>query len=89
MATSSTCVERKVNSYLSSFLFVLLFEVSDIDVCSLKKWREQRLSEMHDFKILPTDQTCFFLILDTQGLEWEDDTFPMVSKEAPTAQIEC
>ena len=44
---------------------------------------------MHDLKIIPTDQTCFFLILDTQGLEWEDNTFPMVSKEAPTAQIEC
>ena len=44
---------------------------------------------MHDFKILPTDQTWFFLILDTQGLEWEDNAFPMVPKEAPTAQIEC
>ena len=43
---------------------------------------------MHDLKILPTDQTWFFLILDTQGLEWEDNAFPMVPKEAPTAQIE-
>ena len=31
----------------------------------------------------------FFLILDTQGLEWEDNAFPTISKEAPTAQIEC
>ena len=44
---------------------------------------------MHDFKSRPTDQTSFFLILDTQGLEWEDNAFPMVPKEAPTAQIEC
>ena len=43
---------------------------------------------MHDLKIPPTDQTCFFLILDRQGLEWGDNAFPMISKETPTAQIE-